>query len=250
METLPQPILTKLSEKAHLALAAAQNERSSQQLGRQWSVKVEQDDDELEIFAGRTRFVSAKRPTGLPADYLEASSNSNTYLPASSTEQQTSQMYRPEPTVDWASDRGGRFDMLHPSNVTAPSASTNLSTQLWRQSQSSDYPYAPPHHVSHSAASHVHPVQHALAPISGSSTYWPPASETSQQYSQPPLAAPQSHAYQYNSSSAGPYQGQQSRPLPTELTGLGLVSQDSRLDERWTSFMRDSGYFDGVGFRS
>lgn len=244
------PILTKLCEKAHLALAAAQNERSSQQLGQQWSVKVEQDDDELEIFAGRTRFVSAKRPTSLPADYLEASSNSNTYLPTSSTEQQTTQMYRPEPAVDWASDRGGRFDMLHPSNVTVPSASTNLSTQLWRQSQSSDYPYAPPHHVSHSAASHVHPVQHALAPISGSSTYWPPASETSQQYSQPPLAAPQSHAYQYNPSSAGPYQGQQSRPLPTELTGLGLVSQDSRLDERWTSFMRDSGYFDGVGFRS
>ncbi|KAG1774346.1 fungal-specific transcription factor domain-containing protein [Suillus placidus] len=249
------PILNKLREKAHIALAAAQNERPSQQLGQQWSIKVEQDDDELEIFAGRTRFVSAKRPTGLPADYPEASSNSNAYLVAGSTEQQAAQIYRPEPAADWVhstSDRGRRFDMHHSDNSTAPSASTDVPTQLWRQPQSSDYPYAPPHRVSHSAASHAHPAHHTPAPVAGPPTYWAPASETSQQYSQPPHTAPHSQprAYQYNSSSAAPYHGQQSQPAPTELTGLGLVSQDSRLDERWTSFMRDSGYFDGVGYRT
>jgi hypothetical protein len=254
METIPQPILNKLREKAHVSLAAAQNEQPSKQLGQQWGVKVEQDDDELEIFAGRTRFVSAKRPTVLPVGYPEGSSN-NTYLAVGSTEQQTRQIYRPVPAADWvhpASDRGGRFDIHHSDNSTAPSASTNVSTQLWRQTQSADYPYAPPHHVSHPAASHAHPAHHAPAPVAGPSTYWAPASETSQQYSQPPLTAPHSHshAYQYSSSSAAPYHGQQSQPVPTELAGLGLVSRDSRLDERWTSFMRDSGYFDGVGYRT
>ncbi|KAG1816513.1 uncharacterized protein BJ212DRAFT_1271447 [Suillus subaureus] len=234
------PIITKLREKAHVSLVAAQNELPSQRLGQQWSVKVEQDDDELDIFAGRTRFLSVKRPTGLPADYPVASSNSNTYLVAGPTEQPTAQIYRPEAAADWvhsASDRGGRFDMHH-SSSTAPSASTNISSQSWRQPQSSDYPYTPVHHV---------PV-----PAAGSSTYWAPASATSQQYSQPPLTVPssQSHAYQYNSSSVAPYHGEQSRPVPTEIAGLGLVSQDSRLDERWTSFMRDSGYFDGVGYRT
>lgn len=253
METIPQPILTKLRDKARASHAAAQNEGPSQQLGQQWGVKVEQDDDELEIFAGRTRFVSAKRPTGLVVGYSEASS-SNPYLAVGSTEQPSGQMYRPGPATDWvhtASDRGGRFAMHHPDNSTAPSGSTNVSSQLWRQAQSADYPYAPPHHVSHPAASHAHPAHHAPAPVAGPSTYWAPASDTSPQYSQPPLPAhSQSHAYQYNPSSAATYHGQPSQPVPTELAGLGLASRDSRLDERWTSFMRDSGYFDGVGYRT
>lgn len=251
------PILTKLREKAHMALSTAQNERSPQQLGQQWSMKVEQDDDELDIFAGRTRFVSAKRPTGLHANYSETSSNSNTYPVVSPTEQQTAQIYRPEPAADWvhsASDRGGRFDMHHSDNSPASSASTNVSTQLWRQPQSSDYPYVPLHHVSHSAASHAQPVHHPPPPVTATSTYWAPASETSQQYSQPLLTVPhpQSQAYQYNPppAPAPSYHSQQTRPIISELAGLGLVSQDSRLDERWSSFMRDSGYFDGVGYRA
>lgn len=246
------PILNKLREKAHVSLAAAQNERPSQQLGQQWGVKVEpDDDDELDIFAGRTRFISAKRPTSFNVGYADPSS-SNTYLAVGSTEQPAAQIYRPGPAADWvhpASDRGGRFDMHHPDNAAATSASTNVSTQLWRQPQGADYSYAPPHHVSHPGASHAH---HAPAPVVGPSTYWAPASDTSPQYSQPPLSAPHSqpHAYQYNSSSAAPYHGQPSQPVPTELAGLGLASRDSRLDERWTSFMRDSGYFDGVGYRT
>ncbi|KAG2110104.1 hypothetical protein DEU56DRAFT_905607 [Suillus clintonianus] len=149
------PILMKLSEKAHASPAAALNERPSQQLGQQWSIKVEQDDDELEIFAGKTRFVSTKRASGLPVDYPEASasasssSNSNTYLVAGSTEQQTAQLYHPEPTADWvhsASNRGSRYDMHRSDNSGTPSASTSVPTQLWRQPQSSDYAYAPQHH--------------------------------------------------------------------------------------------------------
>lgn len=63
-----QPILTRLSEKARLALATAQCEEagagSEAGGGLLWSIKQEDTgDDELDIFAGRTRFVSAKQPS-------------------------------------------------------------------------------------------------------------------------------------------------------------------------------------------
>ncbi|KAG2743556.1 kinase-like protein [Suillus brevipes Sb2] len=136
------------------------------------------------------------------------------------------------------------FSQNQYDNAAAPSASTNVSTQLWRQPQGADYPHAPPHHVSHAAASHAH---HAPAPVVGPSTWWALASDTLPQYSQFPLPAPHSqpHAYPYNSSSVAPYHGQQNQPVPTELAGLGLASRDSKLDERWTSFVRDA-----VGYRT
>ncbi|KAF6760915.1 fungal-specific transcription factor domain-containing protein [Ephemerocybe angulata] len=60
------PILKKLNEKAHYALQAAQSSSSDPSLetdaGLHWSVKQEDTDDELAIFAGHTRFVSATTP--------------------------------------------------------------------------------------------------------------------------------------------------------------------------------------------
>ncbi|KAI6150929.1 hypothetical protein BKA82DRAFT_4465224, partial [Pisolithus tinctorius] len=44
----------------------------------------------------------------------------------------------------------------------------------------------------------------------------------------------------------------QSQPLslaPPELAQLGLIAQESGLDQRWTSFMRESGFFDGYGYQ-
>ncbi|KAL0954257.1 hypothetical protein HGRIS_005385 [Hohenbuehelia grisea] len=60
------PILTKLSEKARYALASAQTDSSANPNdgGLLWNIKQEEPgDDELDIFAGRTRFVSGKRPS-------------------------------------------------------------------------------------------------------------------------------------------------------------------------------------------
>lgn len=62
------PILTKLSEKAHHALAAAQSDAtpisSGDREGSLWPIKAEDSTDEdLLIFAGHTRFLSAKRRT-------------------------------------------------------------------------------------------------------------------------------------------------------------------------------------------
>jgi hypothetical protein len=74
----PQPILTKLSEKARYALAAAQSDPSGgDNAGVLWNmtgvlgpsglpvkVKKEEPDDELSIFAGHTRFVSGQIQRG------------------------------------------------------------------------------------------------------------------------------------------------------------------------------------------
>ncbi|KAK7061069.1 hypothetical protein VNI00_000804 [Paramarasmius palmivorus] len=59
------PILTKLREKARCALAKVRNSASpsGDSGGLLWNIKEEDTDDELSIFAGRTRFVSARQRT-------------------------------------------------------------------------------------------------------------------------------------------------------------------------------------------
>ena len=89
-------------------------------------------------------------------------------------------------------------------------------------SASGGYP-GPQQHPQHPHQHHPHAYERAPVP---SANAYPP-----------PQAQPQ----------AQPLQTQPA--APSELTDLGLVSQESRLDERWTSFMRDSGYFEGFGYR-
>ncbi|KAJ7779148.1 fungal-specific transcription factor domain-containing protein [Mycena metata] len=77
------PILTKLSEKARHALAAAQNDPSGAENGVLWNmtgvlgpsglpvkVKNEEPDDELSIFAGHTRFVSGQVQRGIESSSI------------------------------------------------------------------------------------------------------------------------------------------------------------------------------------
>ncbi|KAG6884242.1 hypothetical protein C0993_012834, partial [Termitomyces sp. T159_Od127] len=66
---LKSPILTKLAEKARHALSTAQKDSeplSDGAGGTLWNIQVKKEpdeDDELSIFAGHTRFVSARKPT-------------------------------------------------------------------------------------------------------------------------------------------------------------------------------------------
>ncbi|KAH9851966.1 hypothetical protein C2E23DRAFT_828394 [Lenzites betulinus] len=61
------PILLRLREKAHCVFAAAQSDPTGSALydGALW--KTEQDEDALDIFAGRTAVVSSKRTSPAPA---------------------------------------------------------------------------------------------------------------------------------------------------------------------------------------
>lgn len=52
-------------------------------------------------------------------------------------------------------------------------------------------------------------------------------------------------AYPVNPSFQGMPQGYMP---PAELVALGLASRESRLDERWASFIHESGYLDGINF--
>jgi hypothetical protein len=281
---LLQPILTKLSEKAHSALAACQNEKPSGQLAQQWSGKEEvDDDDELAIFAGRTRFVSTRRlskskqaPEGLRASGLIS-------YPDSLPEPSVTELYRPESSTS-SVDRWARTEQnqLHyPARHTEyTSASVQpLAMSQWRPPRRSHYPYTPHHHHPPSPlppTSQPQPAPqhtaHEHSTVTMPSYSWAQQSSgvSSQFNSAPTYSAAnrsQSHGYSdhphgYEQASAPPYQ--QPRPQPSqqpqtqpaqpaassELTELGLVSQESRLDERWTSFMRDSGYFEGFGYRS
>lgn len=76
------PILKKLNEKAHYALQAAQSSSSDPSLGTDaglhWSVKQEDTDDELAIFAGHTRFVSAVKDRDKDKDRLSEKGDMST----------------------------------------------------------------------------------------------------------------------------------------------------------------------------
>ncbi|KIJ65371.1 hypothetical protein HYDPIDRAFT_110415 [Hydnomerulius pinastri MD-312] len=255
------PILTKLREKAHNALAAAQSDKPSVQLGQQWTVKEEEDDDELAIFAGRTRFVSTKRlpdtkqvPEGSGTSGRTSFSGSQTSV----SDQLVAQLYRPEPSTsvdNWAhADREELRYQPRPAEYTNASVQPQIMPQ-WRPPRRSHYPYTPQHHPPTPTPQHP---PHEHSSVAGPSSYpWP--SDVSNHFRSTtfPSDSSSSHSYHqqhhYEHSSTSTYhssQQQQSRPAPSELAELGLVSQESRLDERWTSFMRDSGYFEGFGYRN
>ena len=60
-----QPILLRLREKAHCAFATAQTDPVGTSIydGALWNIKSENDEDELDIFAGRTAVVASKKPS-------------------------------------------------------------------------------------------------------------------------------------------------------------------------------------------
>ncbi|KAF8553012.1 hypothetical protein OG21DRAFT_1597855 [Imleria badia] len=257
------PILTKLSEKAHNALAASQNEKPSGPLGQQWVAKEDGDDDELAIFAGRSRFVSTRRLPNLP-------------------EPSAPQLYRPESSTSsvdrW---RHTEQDQVHYPARHADYTNASVEPQVipqWRPPRRSHYPYAPqlptplpplaptsqlqpPQHTAHEHSVVTTPSYSWAQQSSGVSSQFNSATYSAENRSQS-HGYPAHHPHGYEPSSAPLYEQPRPQPpqqpqthpaqsaAPSELTDLGLVSQESRLDERWTSFMRDSGYFEGFGYRS
>ncbi|KIK95062.1 hypothetical protein PAXRUDRAFT_827363 [Paxillus rubicundulus Ve08.2h10] len=278
------PILVNLSEKAHNALTAARDDKGSDQLGQHWTVDAEVE-DELDIFAVRTRFVSTKRlpetkqvPDGMASGSIEPRANLS--------EQPVVHPYRLEPTttsVDgWA--HADRDDVRYQSRPLPEYIDECVQPQMvaqWRPRRS-HYPYASDHHHSHpppSIAQHPpsvphqhpppvsqHPPPHERAPVTDAPTYsWSshtPHTPTHFRSSSSTFSGSSSHSHSHSHSdshspSFHPYDQSAYHPpshqahvppAPPELTELGLVSHESRLDERWTSFMRDSGYFEGFGY--
>ncbi|KAH9951097.1 fungal-specific transcription factor domain-containing protein [Amylocystis lapponica] len=242
------PVVIKLREKAHGALAAGQRDDSAE--GALWSVKSEEFEDELEIFAGRTKLVDSKRrsqspasvPTPLPPQHLYAGPQSQ------QTFDQRSSPSRAAPVVhtgdQWAPYQGQPFPSTYADSQAGPASSSSSYQHV-------TYEQHPPHH----------------------SYSWPQPQQALHRHSLPPPPAPQYHAdrqmeLQYTSQqllsespdsyheqmyAAAPQLPQvphNAYAPPAELADLGLASRDSRLDERWTSFVQESGFLEGIHYRT
>ncbi|TFK37314.1 fungal-specific transcription factor domain-containing protein [Crucibulum laeve] len=308
------PILMKLSEKAHYALAAAQKDpspMSGDKGGLLWNIKQEDTDDELSIFAGHTRFVSAKKGTDSSTTSpphsvrFEASPTNYAATPAASESQE--HLHQQHQPMDISSYYGEH----QPIRTQAARTSTMIHSTEWPSGHQHE-PYIPPHsgddrmaqmqysNYVPSERTHQHPEQRILSSSSASSQYgWSNDSrdQAHHRYSQQqelhhqPHHQPHRHHAQQHQSYVVPSQGsielqpvesqynshyhnqqrhqqpqishqqqQQQHSMyattpafhsqgalpPSDLSDLGLAARDSRLDERWSSFMAESGLLDGL----
>jgi len=242
-----QSILTKLSEKAHAALASAQDKQPSalKTHGSRWNLKQEDSEDELAIFSGRTRFVSSKRGSLSPASFSPQPMEINTSsYPLSQREAQplsaapsyySDASMSSSPSIDhWASEPR-RDEYVEPRREQyIPMSDRHMSQQ-----------YQP--------LSHYRTQEHTPVPSPVSYQWQQDHNVPSQYYGgqieQPyaPAAHHDNYGQQQPQIFPASFQGGR-QPLPplSELADLGLAARDSRLDERWSSFMQDSGLLDEV----
>ncbi|KAL6309381.1 fungal-specific transcription factor domain-containing protein [Sparassis latifolia] len=239
-----QPIIMRLSEKAHSSLSGAQNNPSTEGAynGSLWNVNTEDFEDELEIFAGRTKLVASKRLSHSPSQHLDQLRQP--FAEAPSFDQQAPPMAPSAPPASSSlqvpvapTHSGWRLDETLSSTSFSDCRTSQGSyrpieidhsqpstTYAWSQ-QSHSLPQQTQTHDDTEAASQYHTPQGSAEPYRDRGQMYPP---------EPVYAGVQQQGYL----------------APTELVDLGLTSRNSRLDERWTSFMHESGFLDGVNYRS
>ncbi|KAF9459093.1 fungal-specific transcription factor domain-containing protein [Collybia nuda] len=94
---------------------------------------------------------------------------------------------------------------------------------------------------------HLHP--HPPQPQSHSQQYFQPHQQQPNPHLQHhPDSYHQHPQYQHHYATTPAFQSN-GPPPNAELSDLGLAARDSRLDERWSSFMEDSGLLEGITFR-
>ncbi|KAF7313921.1 Zn(2)-C6 fungal-type domain-containing protein [Mycena chlorophos] len=240
------PILTRLNDKARHALANAQSDPLVDK-GLQWNmkgvvgsvqVKTEECDDELSIFAGHTRLVSGQ---------LQRSSTMQFMPPPPSHHMHTDDVPVYDPPAQQYPDA-----YPQPPRQSLPSSSNMRPVDArWDghryppEERMSDEFYAPdggrmPHNIPPPPSA---PYAWPVDGFEGQHSHHPPPPPQHQ----PQYTMPQQHPYNY------PYP-EHSHPSyhahSSELAQLGLAARDSRLDERWTHFMEDSGLLEGSDFRT
>ncbi|KIK23287.1 hypothetical protein PISMIDRAFT_100858, partial [Pisolithus microcarpus 441] len=281
------PIITKLMEKAQNALLRAQSD-IPHELGQQWLYENE-GDDELAIFAGRTKIVSVKRHTtdGMSSSPAFMPQHKQVQVESVGEELDSTWLHRPGPAAsleqtqetptwdrslypDTASQSTAPLRTPHvPTQATVEPVATGSPTGAWSRELSDPYPmanvsapctqaYPQGYHLPHDRYD-----QHGHCPptSSASSTVscydYPFASAGAHHHQSWPQSHPSTHSppHLHHPIQPPPRQHQpthsdspqpQTVPLaPPELTQLGLVAQESGLDQLWVSFMRESGFFDG-----
>ncbi|KAF7377431.1 Zn(2)-C6 fungal-type domain-containing protein [Mycena sanguinolenta] len=307
------PILIKLSEKARLALAAAQNDPSGgDNSGLLWNmsgvlgpsglpvkVKQEEPDDELSIFAGRTRFVSGQRSNQQSSQAFPQRPQPHQRVRVRQQQQRTqgpmedeAPSYGSYDQRQYAAQYPAQQPPLRQRQLSMPSSSSsfhrihdingrpavNVNVNMtWdsREYPQSAHDYVPsdervrhaPHQQQHQfyapdgtmpsippppSAPYAWPVdsygfdaepqlQH---PHHQQPERHPPHQQQHSPYPHPHSQQQYNHGqgmYDENPQHAAAYQAHNA-----ELAQLGLSSRDSRLDERWSTFMEDSGLLEGM----
>jgi hypothetical protein len=282
-----QPILNRLREKAHAAMTAGRNDPRSD--GALWIIKTDgEEDDELDIFAGRTRLVSSKRPSPSPVSAPAELRPTPAYAPVPPPPSSSASVYPSHPSQP---------PTIYPPTLPAvpqmrvpESAGASPSSVDWTMQPSQGVPmsahayssevYSAQRHEGYYLPSQSFTPQTSIAQTSLSQYGWSSQGTQQQQpgtrmHRQPylppslPASAPQQQQQQYGELAQ---QGHYSTPSndylsshphsrgslaghgthtpsyipPAELVNLGLAARDSRLDERWTTFMHESGFLDGV----
>ncbi|KAI0630478.1 hypothetical protein C8Q77DRAFT_1063524 [Trametes polyzona] len=273
------PILLRLREKAHCAFAAAQSDPTGSSMydGALW--KSEQDEDELDIFAGRTTVISSKRTSPSP------SASQGIAQPAPTGQRGGSlPLITPPTPIPIAPIPGSSglplSDAWSMQQHQQASSSTHVSASYTSQQPQRQHPSL--HASSHQPQAPQHPyrsLSFSQAQPSPSGYQWvgqhsptsltPPAQPFSGQISpasygsQGSMFSSNGDILQRYANSGGyapglpthppagqpqhshqqhPQQQQQHFAPPPELVNLGLASRHGRLDERWTSFMHENGF--------
>ncbi|KAG6888704.1 hypothetical protein C0995_006495 [Termitomyces sp. Mi166 len=255
------PILTRLAEKARLALSVTQKDSDSLSdtaAGLLWNIQVKQErdeDDELAIFAGHTRFVSARKPAADPSSRLQQQEQQ---------QQNSYSSYPLQPVNGWP----GQLEDMNVSHAEHPAMSRQLPPLPLH------YPYAPSERSTRDLEFEIYgsvpsewegpsasiQQQQSVQPqrVSPSQFYSPPALQLSPpSRASPPPTHHQQQTYPVQTYLQHPHQQQQhQRRYPqqvfagnTELADLGLAARDSRLDERWSSFMHESGILEDINLQ-
>jgi hypothetical protein len=213
--------------------------------GSRWNLKQE-DTDELAIFSGRTRFVSSKRgsqspgpfPPPIETNYRPTRPDAEPLSAAPSYYSETS-MSSSSPISNWASE-ARRDEYIEPRREQyIPTQDRHLSQQYQPISHYRTQEQVPvPAPVSYQwQQGHTMPPQYYGGQMVVDQPYAPPAHHDNyRQQQQQQLFTPNFQT------------GHQPLPPPSELADLGLAARDSRLDERWSSFMQDSGLLDEENF--
>ena len=257
------------------------------ELGQQWTIE-EDKTDELAIFAGRTKFVSMKRQTTDTTP--EGSTKQTSPVPESQQQQTQPQQQQPmnqavsqsyisdssgsawtrgeqtQVMTSWGSAQYPTYAASQPVSVSllpslaqaqahGPPIPNPPTRQPWMADTSDPYQLAnPPSLNTHPHSQVYHPQTQRYDPLSHVPQELTSAIPPSY-YDLGGTGAHQHHQHQNSLPSLHQYHQptQQLPPIalaPPELAQLGLVAQESRLDQRWTSFMRQTGCFEDFGYKS
>ena len=230
-----QPILLRLREKAHCAFSAVTNDPTGASIydGSLWNLKAGEDDDELDIFAGRTTVINCKRPSPGPVHLAQPTASQHDSAPPLITPP-TALPIAPIPGSNgggitlreaWPSQSSSSGGAHHYQSQTAhpPLHAQQASYQI-----SLSHPHSQHSHShSHSSHSHSHPHphqhQHGHSHPDQPGYQWvgqhsPSLTPPAQAYGAPQLS-PAGHGHGHFPSAAG------FAPAQAPAAGAGMLQQ-------------------------